>query len=204
MIRAVLVDLGGVLLHRRLRPTAARWDEALGLEPGGFLDALYRGTDATVLVGKVGADEHWAAVARGLGLSAARARQARDELDGASRLDAQLARFVGGLRPGCGTAVVANVWSDGREECRRHGIEALVDEVVLSAEVGFAKPDPAIYRIALERLGAVPDEAVLVDDAEENVAAARAIGLHAVLYENRRDAIAAIEALLADSDPARG
>jgi putative hydrolase of the HAD superfamily len=61
-----------------------------------------------------------------------------------------------------------------------------VDAVVASAAVGAAKPDPAIFAAALDRLGVAPADAVHVGDSlEHDVAGARASGLRAVLL--RRD-----------------
>lgn len=51
-------------------------------------------------------------------------------------------------------------------------------DILMSAELAVQKPDPAIYRLALERFGARPDEALFVDDSAENVAGAKAAGLH--------------------------
>lgn len=66
--------------------------------------------------------------------------------------------------------------------------------VVVSCDVGVRKPDPAIYELALERLGSVPPErAVFLDDMEGNLAGARDIGMHTVLVDD--DTQAAIDRL---------
>lgn len=54
------------------------------------------------------------------------------------------------------------------------------DTIVDSHEVGMRKPNPAIYHLTLERLGAQPERAAFLDDLEANVIAARALGLHGV------------------------
>ena len=46
----------------------------------------------------------------------------------------------------------------------------------------MAKPEPAIFHLASERLGVAPGECVFVDDLDENVDAARGVGMRAVLY----------------------
>lgn len=51
--------------------------------------------------------------------------------------------------------------------------------LVLSYELGVMKPDPAIYRAALDQAQCAPDECLFFDDMPENVAGARATGLHA-------------------------
>ena len=76
-------------------------------------------------------------------------------------------------------------------------LDEIFEVVVDSAFVGMRKPDPRIYELTLERLGAVAGECVFVDDLEVNCAAARALGMAAVRFEDTGEAIAAVEAALA-------
>lgn len=80
-------------------------------------------------------------------------------------------------------------------------MDELFDAVVDSCEVGIRKPDGRIFQLALDALGGIPaDEAVLVDDALGNIAAARAFGLHAVhVGEDRVAAMDELEALVRDT-----
>jgi putative hydrolase of the HAD superfamily len=83
---------------------------------------------------------------------------------------------------GARLAVVSNWDVSLHDVLERTGLRRLVDAVVISAELGVAKPDPAIFRLALERLGADADGALHVGDSlEADVAGARAAGLEAVL-----------------------
>ena len=49
--------------------------------------------------------------------------------------------------------------------------------------MGLVKPDPAFYTHILDREGCAPAETVFVDDAEENVEAARKLGIHGLRFE---------------------
>ena len=83
---------------------------------------------------------------------------------------------------GARLAVVSNWDSSLHDVLERTDLRRLVDAVVISAEEGVAKPDPRIFRIALERLGAETAGALHVGDSlEHDVAGARAAGLEAVL-----------------------
>ncbi len=77
-------------------------------------------------------------------------------------------------------------------------VEELFDVVVDSAHVGVRKPDPRIFRLALERLGdPTPEHAVFLDDFHGNVAAAERLGMRGILVEeDHRPAIEALRALL--------
>ncbi len=63
----------------------------------------------------------------------------------------------------------------------------IFDDYVLSFEVGFMKPHPEIYQQALRRAGADTKEAVLIDDLEENIRGAEALGLSGILYKRDTD-----------------
>jgi putative hydrolase of the HAD superfamily len=63
----------------------------------------------------------------------------------------------------------------------------IFDDYVLSYELGVMKPDPEIYRVALAKAGALPAECVFIDDMEENIEGAAALGIPAILYRPETD-----------------
>ena len=69
------------------------------------------------------------------------------------------------------------------------------DRFVFSHRFRCAKPDPDIFRRALEVIGALPQHTVFIDDMIENVIAARAVGMKAYQY---RDALSLAEELARD------
>lgn len=67
------------------------------------------------------------------------------------------------------------------------GLTALVDFLVISAEAGVRKPDPRIFRMALDRAGVLPEEAVHVGDLpEEDAEGARRAWVRPVLIDRKR------------------
>jgi 2-haloacid dehalogenase len=79
------------------------------------------------------------------------------------------------------------------------------DGVLVSGEERMIKPDPAIFRLLLDRFGLDPEATFYVDDSEQNVAAADRLGFDAVRFTTpaqlRRDLVA--RRLLARSAPSR-
>ncbi|WP_350276139.1 HAD-IA family hydrolase [Kribbella sp. HUAS MG21] len=59
------------------------------------------------------------------------------------------------------------------------GYDELFDVSCYSYDLGVAKPDPAFFTRAAERIGATPDSILFIDDTPKNVTAARTAGLHA-------------------------
>jgi putative hydrolase of the HAD superfamily len=73
-----------------------------------------------------------------------------------------------------------------------HQLESLFDAVVISFEVQLAKPEPEIFRVALDRLGVPAFDALFVDDRAENIDAARELGLQTLLFTGDAHALRAI------------
>ena len=81
-------------------------------------------------------------------------------------------------------AVVSNSNGTVRAKLQRLGLARFFDTIVDSLEEGAEKPDPRIFALALERIGARPDTTVHVGDLYHvDVVGARAAGLRAVLLD---------------------
>jgi putative hydrolase of the HAD superfamily len=84
-------------------------------------------------------------------------------------------------RFGIRTALLSNSWGD---QYFREGWADMFDVVVISGEVGLRKPEPAIFRLTLERLGLAAEQCVFVDDHARNIEAAARLGVIGVLHRD--------------------
>ncbi len=183
-IRALLFDLGGVLLRTEDREPRAAWERRLGLQPGALERAVFDNpVSVQSSLGRAETEAVWAEAARRLGLSPQDADRLREDFFAGDRMDQSLMTFIRSQRPLRKIGLITNIWKDGRRwlEDRWHALDAF-DVIIASAEVGLMKPDPGIYRLALERLGVHASEAVFVDDMPANVDAARAVGMLALRF----------------------
>jgi 2-haloacid dehalogenase len=60
----------------------------------------------------------------------------------------------------------------------------LLDDIVISGEVGQIKPEPEIYEIALQRIGRPASECLFIDDSLANIEQARKMGFAVVLFQS--------------------
>jgi epoxide hydrolase-like predicted phosphatase len=95
---------------------------------------------------------------------------------------------------GVRTALLSNSW--GSTSYDRTDWDQLFDAAVISGEVGIRKPAPAIYELASERLGVPASETVFVDDLEQNLGPAQALGMAVVHHVDTERTIAELERLL--------
>ena len=102
---------------------------------------------------------------------------ARRPIDGARAL-------LTALHPRARIAIVTNnLLNEQREKLRHCGLDGHIDVLIASEEAGVSKPDPRIVEIALERVGARPDEAVMIGDSWENdILGSQAAGIRAVWF----------------------
>jgi epoxide hydrolase-like predicted phosphatase len=183
-IQAVIFDYGGVLM-RTVNPTPRReLDRQYGLEPGGAEKAVFRGSLIdSVQLGRASSAEFWADVGQQIGLRGEELAEFRQTFQSGDRLDEELVALIRRLRDaGYRTALLSNAPASLRERLEPLGIADAFDAVVISGCEGMMKPDPAIFELALARVGVSAAEAVFVDDWRENVAAARRVGLHAIRF----------------------
>lgn len=93
------------------------------------------------------------------------------------RADEVLSALHGRFRLG----VIANQLPGSAARLAAHGLSAFFDVHIASAEAGVAKPDPAIFAMALDQAGCSPERAVMIGDRLDNdVGPARALGWRAV------------------------
>jgi HAD superfamily hydrolase (TIGR01549 family) len=104
------------------------------------------------------------------------------------RAMAGAAALLAAVRQRAGVGVVSNnLLDEQQDKLRACGLDRFVDALVVSEEAGISKPDPAIFRIALERLDCAPEDAVMVGDSwSADVAGARAAGIRAVWFNPAR------------------
>jgi FMN phosphatase YigB (HAD superfamily) len=205
-IRAVIFDIGGVLVRTEDPQPRESLGRRFGLDRAG-IDALVFGS-ATAQAAERGEQDEpavWQGIQDLLSLTPTELQAFKDQFWAGDRLDAALFDWLSGLRPGYKTALLTNSWLrdpltlfTGRYGRPEEGVRAAFDAVISSAAVGVQKPDARIYRAALDALAVRPEETLFVDDFERNTAAARALGLHTVLFRDHRQAAAEIQALLGD------
>lgn len=200
-IKAVIWDMGGVILRTEDRRPRAAWEERLDLAPGDLDHLVFMGeASQKATLGEGSAREVWSELAERFDLSAEERAQIEQDFWSGDRVDRDLLRFIRELRPKYKTALLSNAWPNVRPLIEnKWGIADAFDEIVISAEAGLAKPDPRIYRLTLSRLGVNPDEGVFIDDFTENVEAARRVGMRAILFTSPEQATGELQVILEDA-----
>ncbi len=195
-IEAIIFDFGGVMVDFRQLDSFQKQEARLELQPGKLAEILWQSPDWRLAeVGAITDEEYWRRIGARLGLHTLEAiRGFVENLFRDAQTDPRMADLVRWLRGRYRTGLLSNA-SDvlPRLLGERYGLDGLFDVEVVSALVGLAKPDPAIYQLALERLGTAPEATILVDDYEPNVASAAALGIRAIHFVGYEALILALQ-----------
>lgn len=97
---------------------------------------------------------------------------------------------------GIKTGILSNVFGLGVKPLRESGFYEGFDPVLLSCEVGYAKPDPEFYQLAVDKLGVKPEEIIFIDDQEYVLEPARAMGMHVILARTPEQIVRDTEAVI--------
>lgn len=192
-IRAVIFDIGGVLVrtedltHRRL------WEARFGLPDWGLAKIVFDNPVAVeATLGRATTADVWRYVGEHLKVDGAELEQLEHDFWLGDRYDHDLIAWISNLRPGVKTAILSNAWDWMPTRHGQYINGSVFDYIAYSQEIGLAKPTPASFQHVLDKLDITAPEAIFVDDFPENIAAANALGLHGILFRPQDDVRAAI------------
>lgn len=82
---------------------------------------------------------------------------------------------------GVKTGIVSNIQKVSADKLHEIGNYNDFNPLILSCEVGVAKPESKFYEITVKKTDAIPEEIIFVDDKEECLVPAKKIGMKTVL-----------------------
>ncbi len=126
-------------------------------------------------------------------------KELRYDIDSAILFGDTLTTLVKLKEKGLKTGLISNLASPYKRPVKELGLEKYFDVIVFSCDVGVAKPDPTIYRFALEKLGSSAAETLMVGDSfKSDIEGPKNVGItgvHLVQNSNSRNNVLKINGL---------
>ncbi len=196
-IKAIFFDLGGVIVRTEFQAPRQQLADRLGMEYDDLNKIVFDSeTGIRATIGEISSEEHWAFVLQRLKRPASELEAIRQEFFAGDIVDRTLLDYIRSLHGKYKTGLISNAWSDLRDFIIREKFEDAFDALIISAEVGAAKPEPKIFQIALEQFGVRPSEAVFVDDFYPNVEGCEKAGMRGIHFRERETALQQLQKLL--------
>ncbi|MGB4800644.1 MAG: HAD family phosphatase [Candidatus Saccharimonadales bacterium] len=183
-ISTIFFDWGGVIaddpgddflmsLLRQIGATAAQAQE------------IYDGTMRRFMTGEISEIEYWQRLRDEYGFTIPDTISEEFKAwRGLAKNEAVLDLVHEAKSRGYTVALLTNVIEPTYNVLQAEGCYEPFDAIIASCKVGYAKPDPAIYRIALQQLDATPETSLFIEDKPKNIAPATQLGFQTILAEN--------------------
>jgi len=194
-IKTIVFDFGGVILKTPNLRWARRWQKLFGLQDHPEIVEMLANPNESQLIkdiclGKIPEDEIWEVVSKKWPVKPSFVRRIRRRIFSKRKLNKEMVKFMAEVQKDYQTAILSNAGNRTRQIIEEtYNLDRYLNEIIISAEEGVIKPNPRIYQIAMDRLDAVPEQTLLLDDTLENVLAAREFGMHAVQFINTQQAL---------------
>lgn len=198
MVKAFIFDFDGVLVRTEDSSLRHAWDIRLGLAPGSVERAIHH-SDLWIQaqLGRITPKAYWAGVAEMLYMRREDIAELRRDYFSGDRLNYRLIDLLRDLRQrGCTLALLANDSIELETRLAELGLDSLFDHILISARIGVMKPDVTAFRVALQTVGALPGEALFIDDSLTNVRAAQSLGMPTILVRPDTDVRAELQPYL--------
>jgi epoxide hydrolase-like predicted phosphatase len=196
-IKAVFFDLGGVIVRTEFQAPRQQLADQLGMDYDDLNRLVFDSeTGVRATVGEISSEEHWAFVMQRLKRPASELAAIRDAFFAGDIVDRTLLDYIRSLRGSYKTGLISNAWSDLRDFIVREKFDDAFDKLIISAEVGAAKPEPRIFQIALEQFGVSPNEAVFMDDFYPNIEGCEKAGIRGIHFKDPETALQQLKEIL--------
>ena len=197
-IQGVIFDYGRVLAWTQHQEPRAAWERQLGLAPGALTRVVHNEHSwIAAQRGTISIDAHWQEVSTVLRLTPGDAAALRAAFYAGDVLNVELVACIDRLRArGLRIGLLSNFSADLRAMLAQQDLLRRFDALAISAEIGIMKPDAAAYRAVLSMMQMEAPMCVFIDDVPANIAAAQAVGLHGIVFEDNASCLAALSRLL--------
>ncbi len=200
MIKAIVLDIGGVLIRTEDRSSRRKLENEFHLQEG-YLDELIFNSQPAIesTIGKSNSEKIWLEAAKRLNLPLSKIPEFKQAFWAGDKLDHELLEYIQSLRDNFKTAFLTNAWVNARQALMaQYGLqqEKSVDHIIISSEVGTAKPDPEIYKFLANAIECAFQEILFVDDFIENIEAAESLGFKTIHYRPGINLLNKIDSIL--------
>lgn len=172
MIRAVIFDFFGVICSDEYWQFTRQDRQA---------DSEFRDYTDEVNLGQI----PWQAFVRKIADATNKSVEDVNRMYETEKVDPRMVGLIHELHKTYKTGLITNAhheFVDGL--LAEHGLRQIFDEVVVSSRLGIVKPNPEIFRHALDGLGVQAEESVYIDDLERHIGSAGELGMRTILFKD--------------------
>lgn len=182
----IVWDYFGVLAQDSFWYTAARIAE--DMSTGGHMHDLHIDAD----LGRISWDTYCNEVAHDIGVDVETVRERYQH----HRIKRDVVHTIRELQGAHSQVLLSNASHEYLLPImKRLGLDIMFDDIFVSSQIGYAKPDTRAFEYVLSAMNHTPDNSVMIDDSPHNIDAARSLGMRGILFTDGHNALSQLKTL---------
>ncbi len=184
MIKAVVFDVGGVLIKGRIEEMNSTVADALRVDKE-LLNSFWKTHKEALSKGNLKLKDYCELVDKKFNVENSFEIHIKIYMDNDKKnLDEELLQLISRLKTKYKIGLISVVNDELFRLSWRSGFYKIFDVCILSCEVGFSKSEPGLYKTFLKKSGLKADECVIIDDRENPLKIAKSLGFKTILFKS--------------------
>ncbi|MBU0898821.1 MAG: HAD family phosphatase [Nanoarchaeota archaeon] len=188
MIKAIIFDLGGVILQNKVEDVIKKISERLNIDYDSLF-YLYKKHKQNMSSGKMSAKQFADLIKTKFKLDTDVIQEWKKAYLETMPINEKMINIVKELKKNYKVAMVSNIPELHAQINKERGTFSYFNPTILSCEVHLTKPQKEIFKLTLRELKLNPKECVFIDDREENLSVPNEMGFYTVLFRNSEQLI---------------
>jgi putative hydrolase of the HAD superfamily len=184
MIKAIFLDIGGVLILSKYREVIEKWAEELDVPPDKLRQTL-KDYSHISMTGQRGSYQEFIKSKRITWITAEKLETLQKDAWNSEYLNKELLDFILENKEKYTFGIITNNYREAEQLLlKKFSVPKFYNVFVSSADIGVLKPDKRIYQHAFEQARVPAEQSIFIDDQEENVKGASEVGMFRILYKD--------------------
>ena len=185
MIKAIMFDLGGVMLKNKVEAVYKRLSKKLNVDFDSF-KKLQKNHKNEMLSGKISAKDFAEIIKNHFNLKVNVLEKWKEGYFEVMPVNNELIEFVEELKKNYVVGIISNVPELHAQINKERGVFSHFEPALISCDIGLVKPQKEIFELALEKLGLKAEECIFIDDRTEHLDVPKKMGFKTINYKNNK------------------
>lgn len=184
MIKAIIFDIGGVVLPKRIEEVYLKLVNDLGIDNDSFEDFRKNYDFSGILKGEDSIEKFLKDVEKKFSLEVNIIEKWKKIYVDSMPIDNEVVNVIKKLKKNYITPSLSNTSKLHAEINRKRGVFSYFQPALNSCDLGLMKPEKEIYNLILDRLNLKPEECIFIDDRESHIDSAKKLGFKTILFKD--------------------
>lgn len=185
MIKAIIFDMGGVMLQNKVEAVYQKLAEILNIS-FDELKELQKQHKTEMLSGKMSSQEFAEIIKNNFGLEINVLEKWKEAYYQVMPVNNELIELVDKLKNNYKVAIISNVPELHAQINKDRGLFSHFELALISCDIGLIKPQKEIFALVLERLNLKASDCIFIDDREEHLAMPKEIGFQVIHFKDNQ------------------